>query len=96
MSREDRIIHYVESNFALERMVLSSNEKKIMHDCLSGKTPFSVVIDNIVAECRRHLWSSTSNSSSGRYYLGRFIQGLAIGTDRDRDQGFYVRCVRTS
>lgn len=53
MSREDRIIKTVESNFALEGMKFSSREKKIMQDCLSGKTSFDTAVKNAIARYRR-------------------------------------------
>ena len=53
MSREDKIISSVESNFALEGMRFSSDEKKIMHDCLSGKISFDAAIKNAVARYKR-------------------------------------------
>ena len=53
MSREDKIIKNVESNFALEGMKFSVREKKIMQDCLSGKTSFDAAIQNAIARYKR-------------------------------------------
>lgn len=53
MSREDKIIKTVESNFALEGMEFSSREKKIMQDCLSGRTTFDAAIKKVVARYKR-------------------------------------------
>lgn len=53
MSREDKIIKTVESNFALEGMKFSSREKKTMQDCLSGKISFDVAIKNAIAHYKR-------------------------------------------
>ena len=53
MSKEDKIIKSVESNFALEGMRFSNREKKIMRDCLSGKTSFDTAIKNAIARYKR-------------------------------------------
>ena len=53
MSKEDKIIKSVESNFALEGMQFSSREKKVMRDCLSGETSFDVAIKNAIARYKR-------------------------------------------
>ena len=53
MSREDKIIRTVESNFALEGMKFSSREKKVMQDCLSGRTTFDAAIKKAVARYKR-------------------------------------------
>ena len=53
MSRENKIIKSVESNFALEGMKFSSREKKVMQDCLSGKITFSTAIKNAIARYKR-------------------------------------------
>ena len=53
VSREDKIIKSVESNFALEGMKFSDREKKVMRDCLSGKTSFDVAVKNAIAKYKR-------------------------------------------
>ena len=53
MKREDKIIRTVESNFALEGMKFSGREKKIMQDCLSGRTTFDSAIKKAVARYKR-------------------------------------------
>ena len=53
MSREDKIIKAVESNFALEGMRFSSREKKVMRDCLSGKTSFDTATKSAIARYKR-------------------------------------------
>lgn len=53
MSQAEKIIKSVESNFALEGMAFSNQEKKVMHNCLSGKTSFSAAIDDIISRYRR-------------------------------------------
>lgn len=53
MSREDKIIRSVESNFALEGMRFSDDEKRVMRDCLSGKMSFDTAIKNTIARYKR-------------------------------------------
>ena len=53
MNREYKIIKAVESNFALEGMRFSSREKKVMQDCLSGKTSFDAAIKCAIARHKR-------------------------------------------
>ena len=53
MSKSDKIIKSVESNFALEGMRFSNREKKIMRDCLSGKTSFDTAVKNAIARYKR-------------------------------------------
>ena len=53
MSRNEKIIKSVESNFALEGMRFSSSEKKVMRDCLSGKTSFDSAVKDAVSRYKR-------------------------------------------
>jgi len=53
MSKNDKIIKSVEANFALEGMRFSSREKKVMKDCLSGKTSFDIAIKNAIARHKK-------------------------------------------
>ena len=53
MSRKEKIINSVESNFSLEGMKFSSREKKVMRDCLSGKTSFDAAVKNVIARYRK-------------------------------------------
>lgn len=53
MSRSERIIKSVESNFALEGMKFSNDEKKVMRDCLSGKISFDSAIKDAISRYKR-------------------------------------------
>lgn len=53
MTKSDKIIKSVESNFALEGMKFSNREKQVMRDCLSGKTTFNSAIQAAIVRYKR-------------------------------------------
>ena len=68
MSKNDKIIKIVESNFALEGMKFSNREKKIMKDCLSGKTSFDSAIKNVIARYKRAQMTLSYEYERDDYY----------------------------
>ena len=53
MIENNNIIKSVESIFALEGIKFSNREKRIMQDCLSGKTSFDAAIKNAIVKYKR-------------------------------------------
>ena len=53
MSRNERIIKSVESNFALEGMYFSTREKKTMMNCLQGKMSFESAIKSALNKYKK-------------------------------------------
>lgn len=51
MSKNEEILHYVDSSLKLEGMYLSSREKKTIMDCLKGTMSFDDAVSRAV---KRH------------------------------------------
>lgn len=49
----DNVIKKVDGAMAQEGMPLTKNEKKVIKDCLSGKTTFEKERKKIISECRK-------------------------------------------